>query len=486
MDDLDKIFQRKSAVPVDFSRQLARLIFKDLTKSNETIIFGKYKKEDVRRFLDSPDKFQKQLRDISRILYNKSQHYKRLIDHFATMATFSYSVHPLGAVDEKVNKKTFKNQYIKTLKILDNMNFAHEFEKVLTVAFRDDVYFGYEHETKDSYFLQKLDPDLCQIVSSEDGVYNFAFDFSYFEKYTDRLSMYPIEFTQKFNKYRNRTADRWQELDSSKTICIKINETLDYPVPPFAGIFEAIYDVEDYKALRKVREEIGNYIILAQKLPMRENSDHNDDFAIEFETMMLFHQRLASILPDQVGAVTSPMEIEAIRLDKDRVDNDNVAKAVSELYSSAGVSQLLFNSESAGSVGLEKSVTSDEQIVFRALRQLERWTNRKLKKLSVDSFKFILLDVTTFNREKMSELYLKSAQFGIPVKMELASVLGLSPSALSGKAFLENDVLELHEKLIPLTSSHTQGDLTDEGGRPIKSGDKLTTEGNRSRDKKNK
>lgn len=479
----------RQGVKIDFS-QLSRLKLKDLSKNNTpTSVFGKYKKDDVRKFVENPEKFQKQLRDISRILYNKSHHYKRLIHHFATMPIFAYSVSPFGMDFDKVNVKTFKGQYNRALNILDNMNIPHEFGKILKIAFRDDVFYGYEHETKDSFFVQRLDADLCQIVSVEDGIFNFAFDFAYFDKYTEKLAMYPIEFTHKYNKYKNNKSanNRWQELDSTKTVCIKVNEDLDYNIPPFTGVFESIYDIEDYKALRKDREEIGNYVVLAQKIPMREKSEVPNDFAIDFETMMLFHNRLAEILPDQVAGVTSPMEIEAIRLDKDRVDNDNVAKAERDYYGQAGVSQLLFNSESAGSVGLERSIQEDEQIVFSLLRQLERWTNRRLKQKNISNFRFNLLDVTTFNKEKVADMLLKSAQFGVPVKMELAATLGLTPSALSGKVYLENEILGLHEKLMPLTSAHTQGDdVTNEGGAPKKSGDKLSTEGTRSRDKKNK
>ena len=71
------------------------------------------------------------------------------------------------------------------------MNIRHEFTRALTVAFRDDVYYGYAWETNDSYTFQQLDQDYCKISSIEDGVYNFAFNFSYFDANSERLTEFP-------------------------------------------------------------------------------------------------------------------------------------------------------------------------------------------------------------------------------------------------------------------------------------------------------
>ena len=44
-----------------------------------------------------------------------------------------------------------------------------------------DVYYGYEIETNDSYFLKSLDPDYCRISGSDDGCIMFDFNFAYFK-----------------------------------------------------------------------------------------------------------------------------------------------------------------------------------------------------------------------------------------------------------------------------------------------------------------
>jgi len=406
-----------------------------------------------------------------------------LILYFACLPTFDYIVEPYGLNTEKINKKTFKTQYQKTLELLEIMNLPHEFLKVLKIAFKEDVFYGYEHMSDDSYFIQPLDPDYCQISSIEDGVYNFAFDFSYFNKYPKKLKQYPEEFQQKYKKYeKDKKNYRWQELDSNNTICIKVNEELDYPLPPFNAVFESVFDIEDYKKLKKVKTKLDNYMVLTQQIPIDDKNSEPNNFLIDLDTAIAFHNRAVQALPEAVGLITSPMKIDAIKLDRKQTDTDQVAHAERDYYNAAGVSQFLFNSEKVTSVGLSKSINTDEQIVFALLRQFERWVNRKLKNFNTKyKFRIRFLNTTVFNVDNVFEKYLKAAQYGMPVKLALGASLGLSGSEMANMVFLENEIMELHDTLIPLSSSHTQSSK-GEKGRPQKSEDELTESGVKTRD----
>ena len=140
------------------------------------------------------------------------------------------------------------------------MNIKHEMLKCLQVAVREGVFYGYEYSTDDSYFIQKLDPDYCKISGIEDGVFTFKFDFQYFERDESILDNYANEFRTMYNKYKNssklrkagKTEDlRWQELNSERSICIKTDETILFPFPPFVGVLQDVYDIQDYKALKR-------------------------------------------------------------------------------------------------------------------------------------------------------------------------------------------------------------------------------------------
>ena len=469
--------------PVSFA-QLSKLIYNDLEKSvTKSSVVRKYDREAIIRFLETPHKSQKQLRELSRILYNNSPHYRRLIQHFATMLRFDHVIEPYDLNIEKVEIDKFKKQYDKTAKLIDIMNLPHEMQKVLKICFKEDVFYGYEYSTEDSYFIQRLNPDYCRISSLEDGIYNFEYDFAFFDATENDINFYPKEFQRKYQIYQSsKVKKRWQELDGKNTICIKVNDELEYPLPPFNTIFESLYDIEDTKKISKINAKMDNYMILTQHIPIDEKNSEADKFLINLDTAISFHNKAVESLPDEVGLVTSPMKIEAIKLERKNNEADYVAKAEKEFYDASGVSQQLFNGDNKSSASLNKSIISDEQIAFAVLRQIERWVNRKLKYQNTKyKFKVKLLNTTAYNYQEVQSTYLNAAQYGIPVIQELAATMGITPAALNAKIYLQNDVFKMHEKLIPLASSHTQSNK-DGAGAPEVDENELSDEGQKTRD----
>src|SRR5690606_4217809 len=117
-------------------------------------------------------------------------------------------------------------------------------------------------------------------------------------------------------KEKNRNLSPWVELDARNTICIKVNENIMENFPPFAGSFDAIFDIEGFKRLRKDKEELGNYMLLTQELPMRANSEHNNDFSIDDTMFKYFHNMAVDTVPENVGVITSPMKIEPLKFER--------------------------------------------------------------------------------------------------------------------------------------------------------------------------
>lgn len=492
-----KVLERKKVMVFD-KAEFARLVITDLAnKKAGRSLLKKYKQSEVREILEGYKlpKNQEKLVEISQLLYANSPQYKRLVQYFGGMALFAHVLLPAKDISKYKRDKVIK-QYTQIGELIKLMNLRHEMSKVMINAFVEDVFYGYVHRTKKDFYIQKMDPRICKITSVEDGVYNYSIDMSYFQKNEDTLHQWADEIQQKYKQWRimkakNPKISEWVELDAENTICIKINEEILEIFPPFAGTFDAIYDIEGFKQLRKDREEIGNYMIIVQELPMRKDSENNNDFMIDKDMMMYFHNMAVDVAPANVGVITSPMKIQPLRFDRDKVDNDGVAKAERDFWSGSGTSQLLFNADKSTSQGLLMSIKTDEEIVFGVLTQIERWVNRYLKFQFGDlMFNIDILDVTHFNQAEKHKMYLESAQFGMPVKSYISATLGLSPIETMNMAYLENDILKLHEKFIPLMSSHTMSakELAGnkgEDGRPKKDDADISDETARDRDKPN-
>ncbi|MCY9707617.1 hypothetical protein M5X00_29520 [Paenibacillus alvei] len=476
------MFVRDSVV-LDYAK-LTELVIKDLSK-NTSSTTKTYSKNNVSTWLGNPKRYSKELQGMSAFLYDVSPHYRRLVNYYAKMPTLDYYVELYGLDTSKsVNEKTLRSNYLKALDFVELMNVRHEFGKALVSAWKLGTFYGFELYTKDSYFIKELPFEFCQISGIADGVYTFNFDCSFFDKNPVELDLYPPEFKKMFNSYK-AGKPKWQEVDPARSICIKVNEETYYDMPPFAGLFGDIFDIEDYKALRMASAVIGNYKFIIEKIPLRDSSDKNNDFMVDLKTVSMFHNKTASLLPDEIGIFSTPFEIDTVEFSKDKSEVDNVSNSENAFYTAAGTAKQLFNPDSNSSATLAKSINVDESEVFGVLRQLERIGTGKLKNEISGSFKFRLkiLDNTIFNKKENAETLLKNAQYGLPVKLMLCACLGVSPSAVISMNFLEEQVLGLTSNFIPLSSSHTQsGGQDDQGGRPPMKDDQLTAKGEAQRD----
>lgn len=468
---------------------LSKIGIRNLESTSETNpTYAKYTKDQLVTYLGNPASYEKQLRKMSKYLFNISNYYRRLIQYFANMPTFSYTISPYGLDRSKtVNANKLKKAYYSSVAAVELMNLPHEATKMFTIAFRDDVYYGYEWETNDSAAFQNLDADYCKISSIEDGVYNFAFDFSYFDSNQDKLPNYPPEFQTMYDTYKTNTQlYKWQELDSTKSICIKVNEHDYIPIPPFVSLFSALADIEDYRAISKNASETNNYKALAMEIPLGDKGE----FLIDYNDAKEFYDMMTNVLPPNIGAILTPMKLTDWNFEKSGVNSDTneVAKAEATFFTTAGVNKILFGGgEDPSATTLNLCTVNDQMIVFAVMRQLERWVNRKLKSVS-SSYKFRInfLPVTHYNIAEMHERYLKDATYGMPTRTAALATAGYAGTDYENMTYLENEILGLSNGEMPLKSSNTQsGSAGDEGGRPTNAskGEGLSDAGNVSADR---
>lgn len=466
--------------------KLNQITLRDLNSnsfnSNSASIYRKYDRETVTTWLENPENNEKNLRNASIYLYEVSSHYRRLINYFAKLSTISYIILPykLNPLKEK-ESKNFKKQYQKIANALEVMNLRHELVKILTVCFREDIYYGYIYKTTDSYYIRRLDSDYCKISKIEDGCYLYQFDFSYFDRNQEMLDSYGEEFINKYKLYKDSKAPRWQDLDPKREFCVKVNEDILFPMPPFIGVFYGIYDIDDYKALKKAKTEIGNYKILGMQIPL----DNEGNYLIDQDTALTYYRNLSNVLPENIGAFLTPMKVSEYEFEKSgAVDDNKVNDAVQTFWDDAGVGSLLFSNAKQTSATLRLSIMADEQIVFAFMRQIERNVNRLLKMESgADKFKIQILDVTYFNQENMYKTYLSGAQASLPMATMANATMGLSQQDMIAMNYLENDVMQIFDKFTPLSTSYTQsGDDTkptqEERGEQLSDAGEVTRETN--------
>ena len=455
----------------------------DANKQTTKKFITQYTKEQIQTYLESPKRYEKELRAVTRALCVLSPQFNRLVEYIPDMAMFCYTLIPS---DVATNPTKALKDYVKWGKYLDNLNISHEFNKIIKSNFKYDVYYGYVLEEADSFYIKTLDADYCKIVSIDDGCFNFAFDFSFFDVSDNKafLEFYPKEFSQKYNKFKAEGYNfKWQELDSNYTICTKFYEDMiDITYSPYCNTFNDLYDISDYKQIDKQSAENENYQLIGLQLETMNGAKESNAFSVDPTMAMEYYSLIQNSLPEGIGAFLTPVKWDSVNFTNSNQSKiDRVQNATRNFWDGAGVASVLFNSGATNAGTLKYSMLVDTNMLYGLYRQLERWLNRKLKKQFSGKVSINLLDINRLNQGDFVDRYLKLAQYGLPVKSTVCSAVGLSPTKMLALNSYETDVLELHTKFIPLSSSYTQtGD--NASGRPQSDETDLQESGQATRD----
>lgn len=441
-------------------------------------MFGQYKREDVLLWLKSPANYQQQFREVSEYLYNADLHYKRIINYFAGLLTFDYILVPdiYEYDEEEINVKKLKKSFNNTVKWLNKLDIKDTFRQVTKdlLLFGSGYYFLREN---DEYaVLQRLPHVMCRLVSKTNVGYRYAIDLSYLD--TIDVAGMPEKIQTVYKRYKSgKITDNWYVVDPADGIAFVFDETLPYYLPPFIALFFDVLYIVYYKELFKTKTDITKFKLLRQKIPM---GSQRNEFLISPDMAKTYHNLVKEVLPEGVGLVTTPMDIDEVDLQKKQSYEVTTDVGEKYFYSSAGVSNLLFNSEKGGAIALTRSIMTDEMFVIHLYPMFAKWINYQIKHLNNRyDFRLYFPDITYFNRsEKMNDL-LKIAQYGFP-KTVVASSVGLPPEFLCNVSMFEN-LIDLQDLLIPLRSSFTQG--KGEAGRPTKPDGQITDKTAEGRDK---
>ena len=462
----------------------------DLSKT-ESRTFQTYSRETLRTYLKSPKAYESQIRNLSRYLYRLCYEYRRICYFYATMICGdTFNIIPLAEKDE--TGENLVDNWYETLTRWQRFDFKSELTKLLLVAWREDTVYAYVYDDSDqeggTCFYQILDGDYCRISSIEQGVFRFAFDFSYFRQHSAYLEYWDSEFKTKYEAYEKDSTLRWQELDPERQICFKVNSddpTMDYP--PFTSLFESIISNIDLQALKTAKDELSAYKLLVARLKPLSGTSSPDDFEVDPKTALKYYQKFAAELPECVNACISPLPIEAVEF-KDlntTDDTDMISNSLSNLFKRVG--GVILDNDKTGSTIYQAQIIADMQLAHATLvPQINRYLNLYFNYIIGDNHSFIkyIDGVCPYTRKNKRKELLESAQNGL-TRLKIGILDGDTPLETISSLKLER-ALGLEDLMVPLSTSYTQSNsgsgTSIEGGAPTKDITDLTDEGSASRE----
>ena len=489
--------ERAQIVQEDFARRSAKRI-EDLIISlqnpqrNSNRSFIQYTKDLIKQYLQSPIANIDNIRQVSRFLSQVSMLYKKFLSYYATIPMWNYNVTYQFDFINPVDRDTFLSEYQQCLTFLNGIDMQKEMPNVVATALRDGVYYGFVYQMEENKFwLHALDPQYCKMVGKNaDGQWLVAFDASFFasgsnsqfvDDSDDVEGKWDQVFIDGYNAYLNdRQNSRWFVLPPEKVLCVPAgwDDEYELPLPFFTPIFTSLLDLLDLEQILMSKTELENYVLLLSKIPLVNGSNDVDDFAVSLDLAQQMQALIDAIVPEQVGTAYTPFDIQAIQFERSNTgdDTDHLAQAMSNLFSNAGLSELVVaGGSSTNSVGLSHSIENDESTAFVYMDRIQSWLRYFLRMNGYENFIFSFHRQSYFNKDEYAQATKDFATLGGSA-MDYYTSRNMTPYEAYNKILTEQ-ALNVKAMMIPLQSSYTTSASSNQGGAPQKDEDDLSEEG---------
>ena len=215
--------------------------------------------------------------------------------------------------------------------------------------------------------------------------------------------------------------------------------------------------------------------------------DKNGDLIFDVDEAKDIHANAVEMLANAIGVdvLTTFTDVDAINISDTSTATavDELEKVERSLYNALGVSQNIFNTD--GNLALEKSVLNDEAVCRTLLLQFASFFDQVTQALSSSpkkyKFRFYMLETTQYNYKELSKMYKEQVQIGYS-KMLPQIALGHSQSFILNSCTFENEILKLHEIMIPplMSSTMSSEDVLGRLGQSKSAKSQTNAEGEKS------
>lgn len=479
---------------IEFAKRLKDILTTIDLEKIRTRNVNTYNRDSLRTYLRNPaaESNNKNLRKLSNYLYTISHIYRRMIQFKANQINLkAWTAYPLiSMVEEENDEEKILQEYDRITTIVNNMHMDTQILKLMLQAWKNGVVYGYcygDPEKNGTFYIHPLDPDYCRIcgMSIDHGVYQIAYDMSYFVTYPEQLEFYDKNFQKLYREYENDNL-KWKVLPIEKTFCIKIDpDNWEYSIPPLSALFESIISLCDIQGAQDEIDELSNYKMIWGKLDTIKGTNIPDDYETSLDLALGFMDKIKQSAPNTVGVALSPMDLGTIEFNNDQAsDTNTLSKAYTNLVEANGA--IILNSNRiTSSKAFMMALKSECEDAMAPVRAINAWINFYLKQNCNNENIYVeFSDVSPYFVDDEVEKLTKLAGLSLPVKNQLASLVDANVRKSTGMDYLERRLQKLGTDawINPLVSANTVS-AEERAGAPTKSDTELTDEGEASRDK---
>ena len=447
--------------------QIKRL--RDVAKNPTPKSLGTYTKEGVVNYLQNPGQNEKNLRNLSRYLFYRSNIYFRICEFFANFPMLSArQVIPRIDLNKGLDQNKALKSYNDTLELLDRMNLVRNFKKVFSTVFREDVFYGIYWIDDTGMIIIPWDPDYGKITGiTSYGNYIYSMDMTWFRSRQDILEFWGEPFTTMYNNYL-KDGQKWQEV-GEQGICIKFRDDWELVVPPFSGMFIDLMNLLTLQDLQSVKDEQDVFKLVYAKLETMDNKS-SDEFCVSPDLKVQYFNVFKELLPSYIACGILPGNSDLGVIDfADNQDSTATAtktsKAITQVLNTAGGGEVLDGTNINNTYAYKCAMINNTRFALTSIiPQVEAWLAMVADQQLSNPAKIHLFMVSPYTKDDFQDDLLEAAQNGLPTALPYNTLNEMSE--IDTMALLEmQSILGIPDKLVPLSTSYTQSGSGGEVGQ---------------------
>lgn len=413
------------------------------------------------------------MRNLSRKFYNENGIYRQIITYYATLLKNMGVLVPNLANGSSLQDSPVSKRYYGAVNLVEEMKLKKLLTRISQAVLVDGMYCGILSSlSKTSFAILDLPLEYCQIrYQTDKGVDIVEFNVEYFNSIAGdsarrkALSSFPKAVSSYYRSWtRGVHKNCWMFLPEELAVSFQLFDDRPYFLPLIPDLldYENAVEMEAKKAADEIKK------ILVQKIP------HLSDGTLLFEPeeSAVMHAGVVDMLADSNPDVAVMTTYGEVKLEQSKSSDSITHTALDQMsqhvYTNAGVSPQLFAATNSSS--LAYSLKKDTALMMVLGNKYADFITSVVDRVFGNGrihFSYIMTSVTQFNEQEFITNSHKLAQSGYPFLLS-SLAQGISQRDLVNIKTLENDLLGLTDKLLPLRSSHTISGDEATAGRPEK------------------
>lgn len=411
----------------------------------------------VSNYLNNPYANVSNLQDLSQKMVLVNGMLKEFINYKALILTQDHYIYPADARKYKTKESLWKDEQ-KVAEFLEKFGIKTLNRWITKRLLQNGEVYIYKRETPDGFLIQELPSKICKTVALDEyGVLRFAIDIS---KISDEdIGFFPDEIAKakekksnsknKKNQLKGFVGEYYYVGDNG--VAFLMNQWETKGLPYYTHLFASLMNLSDAEDLEKTSNNLDNYKLLHQLIP----TDKEGKNLMKSDLVSMYHYAAKETLPEGIGIVTTPMEINPITLGDNKLKNqDYLNKLKEKIYDNAGISNDLFNGNAKTNESTILSSIIDTLVPIEIQGYLEKYYNYELAKaFKKGNWKIQFVPTSYYNRQKE----IKTERENLAVygsKKKYLAVQGFTPLQVLNILYAE-DLMGIEEFMKPMATAHT-------------------------------